>query len=137
MAKGEAGRHAVTHYEVLETFANGGAAPSRSCGSSWRPGRTHQIRVHLAHIGHPGARRSRSTRSGFKAKAAKLHRAAREALAALGRQALHAAELGFEHPRHGKKLHFASPLPGDMRDAARPPWPVALAESPQIAASIR
>ena len=54
--------------------------------------------------------------SGFKGKSAKLAQAARKALQALGRQALHAAELGFEHPVTAKKQHFSSAPPGDMAD---------------------
>jgi 23S rRNA pseudouridine1911/1915/1917 synthase len=81
-------------------------------------GRTHQIRVHLAHIGHPvlgdpvyGA--------GFKASARRLGPEAQAALAALGRQALHAAELGFTHPVTGRQLRFKSPLPADIADLER------------------
>jgi 23S rRNA pseudouridine1911/1915/1917 synthase len=76
-------------------------------------GRTHQIRVHLAHIGHPvvgdpvytagGSRRISSDRSG----AAALERLA-------PRQALHAAYLGFRHPVTGKPLEFEAGWPGDL-----------------------
>ena len=78
-------------------------------------GRTHQIRVHLAHIGHP-VLGDTTYASDFKTKAAKLGGIAREALASLNRQALHAAELGFKHPITGKSLHFERPLPADMQD---------------------
>ena len=114
VVKGEAGRHAVTHYEVLKTFTNGGATVSL-LRLELETGRTHQIRVHLAHIGHP-VLGDLTYASGFKGKAAKLMPAARAALQALGRQALHAAELGFEHPVTGKKKRFTSELPADMRD---------------------
>ena len=52
--------------------------------------------------------------SGFKASISTLTPAAQERLTQLGRQALHATELGFEHPVTGKKLHFSSPLPDDL-----------------------
>jgi 23S rRNA pseudouridine1911/1915/1917 synthase len=81
-------------------------------------GRTHQIRVHLAHIGNPimgdpvyGAH--------FAASVRRLPDEAKAALEALARQALHAAHLGFEHPKSGKRLSFDSPLPSDMARLAR------------------
>jgi 23S rRNA pseudouridine1911/1915/1917 synthase len=111
----ETGRHAITHYEVKARFLpspNGDSLVSLMA-MTLETGRTHQIRVHLAHLGHPvlgdatyGA--SHSTR------VPKLPTAAQAALAGLHRQALHAAELGFEHPRTGKVLHFVSALPPDM-----------------------
>ncbi|MDP4021880.1 RluA family pseudouridine synthase [Methylobacterium sp. NEAU 140] len=108
----EAGRHAVTHYAVAEAFPE--TAPEASLvRCRLETGRTHQIRVHLAHRGHPllgdavyGA--------AFRTKAARLPEPARAALAALGRQALHAELLGFSHPRTGETLRFESPLPPEM-----------------------
>ncbi|RBP10587.1 23S rRNA pseudouridine1911/1915/1917 synthase [Roseiarcus fermentans] len=104
----ERGRHAVTHWEVVEALG-----PATLVACRLETGRTHQIRVHMASIGHPllgdpvyGA--------GFKTKAAHLTEEARAALAALGRQALHAAALGFEHPITGAPLRFDSPLPEDL-----------------------
>ena len=113
VAKGDSGRHAVTHYEVLETFAPGTPGAVSLVRLELETGRTHQIRVHLAHIGHP-VLGDPLYGSGFKEKARTLGEAAQAALAALDRQALHAAELGLEHPVSGKPLAFTSPLPGDM-----------------------
>jgi 23S rRNA pseudouridine1911/1915/1917 synthase len=113
IAKGEGGRHAVTHYEVLKTFVTD-AGPASLLKLTLETGRTHQIRVHLAHIGHP-VLGDTTYASGFKAKVANLGEAARQALEALDRQALHAAELGFDHPVTGKALRFTSPLPADMQ----------------------
>jgi 23S rRNA pseudouridine1911/1915/1917 synthase len=76
-------------------------------------GRTHQIRVHLAHIGHP-LLGDDTYGPGFKTKAALLPENARESLAALGRQALHAHILGFQHPETHDVLSFKSRLPDDL-----------------------
>ena len=105
------GRHAVTRVRVDETF---GAPPCLSLLQCWlETGRTHQIRVHLAHAGHGlvgdpvyGGRRKLPERA--------LDTAARDAVAAFPRQALHAATLGFTHPVTGAALRFEAPLPDDM-----------------------
>ncbi len=76
-------------------------------------GRTHQIRVHLAHIGHP-LLGDETYSTGFKTKAALLPEAARQTLEALGRQALHAHILGFQHPETGAQVSFKSRLPDDL-----------------------
>lgn len=113
-----AGRHAVTHYEVLETFADREASDKNSPVASLvrlrlETGRTHQIRVHMAHIGHPLLGDPTYGR-GFLTRGARLPEAAREILSGLNRQALHAAELGFEHPVTRKPLRFQSVLPADL-----------------------
>ena len=114
VAAERAGRRAVTRYQVLQTFAAGGTEPLASLlGLVLETGRTHQVRVHLAHIGHP-LLGDMTYGAGFKASARKLSTEAQAALAALGRQALHAATLTFVHPVTGRRLAFESPLPDDM-----------------------
>ena len=106
----------MTRYEVLETFRADGRKPVASLlRLVLETGRTHQVRVHLDHIGHP-LLGDKTYGAGFKASARNLSPAAKAALEALGRQALHAAELAFVHPVTGKRLAFASPLPRDMAD---------------------
>jgi 23S rRNA pseudouridine1911/1915/1917 synthase len=115
MAVRAGGREAITHWEVLERYPGRDGAPAASLlACRLETGRTHQIRVHLAAIGHPllgddvyGA--------GFKTKASQLGQEARAALAALGRQALHAYLLAIEHPSQGNDLEFRSELPDDLR----------------------
>ena len=102
------GREAVTHFETLEDF---GVAALVGC--RLETGRTHQIRVHMAHIGHPLIGDA-TYGAGFKTKSALLTPDARAAVAALGRQALHAATLGFEHPVTREEMLFESPLPKDL-----------------------
>jgi 23S rRNA pseudouridine1911/1915/1917 synthase len=113
VARGDGGRHAATHYEVIETLETS-AGPVSLLRLELETGRTHQIRVHLAHIGHP-VLGDATYGSGFKAKSGKLGTDAQQALTALARQALHAAELGFEHPKTGKPLSFSSPPPADLQ----------------------
>ena len=108
----ERGRFAITRYEVEETLSPPDPAASL-VRCELETGRTHQIRVHMAHLGHP-LLGDALYGSGFRTKANRLSAEQKAALAALGRQALHAAVLGFEHPRSGQALHFESPLPGDM-----------------------
>jgi 23S rRNA pseudouridine1911/1915/1917 synthase len=105
---GERGRHATTHWRLEEALS-----PASLVACRLETGRTHQIRVHMASIGHPLLGDS-VYGSGFKTKAALLGDRARSALAALGRQALHASLLGFEHPVTGEPLRFESRPPKDF-----------------------
>jgi 23S rRNA pseudouridine1911/1915/1917 synthase len=114
VARGNAGRRAVTHYTVIETYGAKGMKPLASLVElALETGRTHQIRVHMAHIGHPVIG-DPVYASGFSASASRLPPAIQAALAPLGRQALHAFHLGFEHPKTLKMLTFTSPLPSDL-----------------------
>ncbi|HEX9242470.1 MAG TPA: RluA family pseudouridine synthase [Anaeromyxobacter sp.] len=103
-----ASRRALTEWRVRERFGDAATLAEVTLHT----GRTHQIRVHLAEAGHPllgdavygGTRREARTPEGRAARAA----------AAIGRQALHAARLAFDHPRTGKRLAFEAPLPADL-----------------------
>lgn len=107
----QGGRHAVTRARVAEAFGVPPAAALVSC--RLETGRTHQIRVHMAHAGHAligdalyGGRRKVAARAVGEAAAAAAN--------GFPRQALHAATLGFAHPVTGERLRFAAPLPADM-----------------------
>ncbi|WP_243453823.1 RluA family pseudouridine synthase [Sandaracinobacteroides saxicola] len=99
-----AGKHAVTHYRNLTPLKVATLVECRL-----ETGRTHQVRVHMAHIGHPLV--------GDPAYGRRLGQHA-AILSELGfaRQALHAETLGFEHPVHKQKLSFESPLPADIQE---------------------
>ncbi len=93
------GRPAVTHYRVVEEYGAVSLLAVRI-----ETGRTHQIRVHMAHIGHPvvgDAMYGRGRRDPLPAPAV--------------RQMLHAASLSFTHPTTGDRLEFIAPLPDDLR----------------------
>ena len=107
MAVAAGGRHAVTHYRVLERFT------AHTClRVMLETGRTHQIRVHLAHIQHPVVGdpvygRRRMIPGGVTPEV-------RAAVMAFPRQALHASELALVHPVSRNELHWGVPLPADM-----------------------
>jgi 23S rRNA pseudouridine1911/1915/1917 synthase len=114
----EGGRPAITYWHLLERYkgadsGEAGAEVASLLECRLETGRTHQIRVHLAHAGHP-LLGDATYGPGFKTKASLLAPAAGAALAALGRQALHAYLLVIEHPTTGKVLEFRSELPGDL-----------------------
>jgi 23S rRNA pseudouridine1911/1915/1917 synthase len=105
------GRHAVTHYRVLERY---GYVTMIEC--RLETGRTHQIRVHLKHIGHivfnDGRYGGNEILKGVHT--AKYQQFIRNCFEICPRQALHAQTLGFIHPKTGKEMFFESPLPTDM-----------------------
>ncbi|MEJ2623707.1 MAG: RluA family pseudouridine synthase [Pseudolabrys sp.] len=110
----DGGRKAVTHWQVLERFDDRDGKPVASLiECALETGRTHQIRVHLAYIGHP-IMGDPLYATGFQTRAARLGSEARAALAALGRQALHAYRLGFEHPVTSEMMEFEADLPADL-----------------------
>jgi len=113
MAVVEGGRRAVTRARVRERWLR-----ADLLDVALQTGRTHQIRVHLAHIGHPvvgdgiyGAGWARGMGGGDPGWARELDRRT-------PRQFLHAAELMFDHPITGERMRFASPLPEDLARVA-------------------
>ena len=106
-----AGRESITNWRVLVRYPKAGVSQLEI-----RPetGRTHQIRVHLASAGLPLV-------------GDVIYGRARGRAADLGRPALHAALLGFDHPTRGDRLRFDAPLPGDLRQLVQtlgPPSPL-------------
>ena len=108
---GDYGKHAVTHYKVLERF---GYVTLVEC--RLETGRTHQIRAHMKHIGHPlfsderygGTEILRGERSGS------YKQFIQNCFKLCPRQVLHAKTLGFVHPKTGEQMDFTSELPEDM-----------------------
>jgi 23S rRNA pseudouridine1911/1915/1917 synthase len=102
------GRHAVTRTRVIEELG-----PSAALIECWlETGRTHQIRVHMSYAGH--GLLGDKTYGGARKFSPKIYPAAAELANTFPRQALHAASLGFDHPKTGKRMEFTSPLPADL-----------------------
>jgi 23S rRNA pseudouridine1911/1915/1917 synthase len=101
------GRSAVTEYWIERRFGPPLAPIASLIGAKLETGRTHQVRVHLAHLGCPVVG---DPVYGRKSRIANQP----ESLRSFGRQALHAAVLEFRHPRTGRQMRFASELPQDF-----------------------
>lgn len=108
------GKHAITHFATEVEFAHAARVTFRL-----ETGRTHQIRVHAAHAGH--ALVGDVTYGGDRVKAGPMHGSRRawamNLFQKMGRQALHAAELGFIHPTTGVEMRFEASPPADFLEA--------------------
>lgn len=107
------GKHAVTHYKVLEYFDHLSLVEVRL-----ETGRTHQIRVHFSHIGHPvfGDMTYGGNSVRYGSNTGQRKKIFDNLFKRLGRQCLHAKTLGFVHPSTKEFVRFDSELPGDFRD---------------------
>lgn len=110
--EGDQGKHAVTHYRVLQRLGYVNLVECRL-----ETGRTHQIRVHMEYIGHPlfNDERYGGDRILKGTTFSKYKQFVENCFRLLPRQALHAQSLGFVHPATGENIYFESPLPEDMR----------------------
>ncbi|RFC67837.1 MULTISPECIES: RluA family pseudouridine synthase [Mesorhizobium] len=108
-------RHAVTHFTVLERFGvqKDGSFMASLVECRLETGRTHQIRVHMAHIGHPLVG-DRDYGQAFRTKANRLPEPLQQMVKDFPRQALHARLLAFEHPTTHMNMSFEAPIPEDM-----------------------
>ena len=106
------GKHAVTHYKVLQRYGYITVVECRL-----ETGRTHQIRVHMSSIGHPLFNDERYGGSEIRNGTifAKYRQFINNCFQICPRQALHAATLGFIHPHTKKEIRFEAPLPEDMQ----------------------
>ena len=107
------GKWAATHYRSITQFQQAGTALASLIECKLETGRTHQVRVHMAHIGHPLVGDQVYARAGKLSN--RIKGPARDALMSFSRQALHARVLGFFHPISGKAFKFESELPHDMK----------------------
>jgi 23S rRNA pseudouridine1911/1915/1917 synthase len=109
---GDIGKHAITHYKVLQRF---GYVTVIQC--QLETGRTHQIRVHMKYIGHTLFNDARYGGDAILKGTvyAKYKKFVDNCFEICPRQALHAHTLGFVHPTSGKELSFTSTLPNDMQ----------------------
>ncbi|CAN0086279.1 unnamed protein product [Discosporangium mesarthrocarpum] len=113
---GQGGKTAVTNYRTEAAYA-AGAASLVEC--RLETGRTHQIRVHMADIGHAVIGDPVYGGGSTRARMSQLSPEASAMIAGLGRQALHARLLGFEHPVTGEFLQFEAALPEDLSALAQ------------------